>query len=255
MYKISIVPVFIYCLMHLEGHSQNLVMNGSFEDYSTCPENYNTVFQNEILPYWKSPSAGTPDYFNVCSNGNSGIPDNWTGISNAPTGNGYVGAYLYKEGSSFREHFQGEFLTPLIKGEKYKVGFKLNQAFYAQLISKRIEVSFSSQPVKSSIIDFDIPVDSEAVLIFELDTSEESGWGLYQMEYIATGNEKYITIGNFSFLKNSDYIKKKYWKLKEPMLKSSSYIHLDDVFVNQIRVSKGKLKDSGSAKSEFSHYD
>lgn len=71
---------------------ENLVPNGSFEEYWDCPISNNlNNGQFEKAKGWWSPTNATPDYFNRCNNGIVGIPTNFWGYQEAFQGDGYVG--------------------------------------------------------------------------------------------------------------------------------------------------------------------
>ena len=62
----------------------NLVYNGDFEIYDTCPKNISTPgdLQIEHCLAWTAPTKlGTSDYFNVCNNSTlnkfAGVPKNF----------------------------------------------------------------------------------------------------------------------------------------------------------------------------------
>jgi hypothetical protein len=94
--------VFKYlCLLFLclvfNSSAQNLVPNGSFEQYYSCP-----VFNGEADTCigWHSfggiiGATGTPDYFNSCSIV-VGVPDNLCGRQMAYQGNGYMGLFYQR---------------------------------------------------------------------------------------------------------------------------------------------------------------
>lgn len=72
---------------------QNLVPNGSFEDYTTCPNNAGQV---NYANHWFDPTNSSSDYFNsCCSNGIAGIPSNLYGYKNAYDGNAMMGFGMY----------------------------------------------------------------------------------------------------------------------------------------------------------------
>jgi hypothetical protein len=48
-----------------DSSAQNLVPNGSFEQYDTCPTNVNGT-SLQYANSWVNPNAGTPDYYNAC---------------------------------------------------------------------------------------------------------------------------------------------------------------------------------------------
>src|SRR5690606_1785401 len=95
--KLEIKPVlyitFIYLILSSPTQAQqNLVPNGSFEEYWECPTaNDLNDGQFEKVKYWWKPTMGTSDYFNRCNNGIVGVPNNFWGHQEPYSGNGYVG--------------------------------------------------------------------------------------------------------------------------------------------------------------------
>jgi len=68
--------------------SQNLVLNGSFEQYSTCP---NSTGQLPYCNNWQFSGAST-DYYNNCAGGAFvSVPQNLQGFQYSSHGNGYLG--------------------------------------------------------------------------------------------------------------------------------------------------------------------
>ena len=121
----NLVLLFFVCISHLVI-SQNLVPNPSFEEYTTCP-----VFINDFgkLINWNNPSNGSPNYFNICSNGNVGVPNNNFGYQNPFSGNGYIGLCLHTESiENYREYAQIELSEPLVANIKYYVSYYVSLA-------------------------------------------------------------------------------------------------------------------------------
>ncbi|MEZ4799205.1 MAG: hypothetical protein R2809_05360 [Flavobacteriales bacterium] len=79
--------------MAFSGCAQNLVENGSFEDKSYCPSNYN-LQQLRSVSGWSQLNEGTPDHFATCSD-KVGVPKNIFGYQNAQDGEAYVGMAAY----------------------------------------------------------------------------------------------------------------------------------------------------------------
>lgn len=94
--------------------AQNLVPNGSFEEYTTCPTNQGQV---ERCVGWTSNSA-SPDYFNRCdTNGFVDVPFNLIGYQNAFDGDAYMGGATYLEGApTYRECIQHALSSALVPG-------------------------------------------------------------------------------------------------------------------------------------------
>lgn len=104
----------------------NLVPNGDFEDYTTCPL---ASAQVTRCTGWKSWTNASPDYCNACSNGNVGVPANVFGYQAAYSGNAYVGvaSSIAAKGSIFKEYLTRD-ITPMETGYLYEISLSLNLA-------------------------------------------------------------------------------------------------------------------------------
>jgi hypothetical protein len=70
--------------------AQNLVPNGDFEQYHSCPTFHS---QLDSALYWFNPGLylpgnSTPDYYNACGSPPASVPDNFCGSQNALSGAG-----------------------------------------------------------------------------------------------------------------------------------------------------------------------
>lgn len=103
--------------------AQNLVTNGSFEDLSICPDNWEQV---NLATGWSS-YRGSPDLYNACSPGTSfSVPSNLFGTVEAAEGAGYVGMYVYRSDLLNRREYVGRALsTPLTPNVPTQVSFKV----------------------------------------------------------------------------------------------------------------------------------
>ncbi len=80
------ITLGLACLNQVRG--QNLVPNGSFEQYTSCPEFISSVF----LTGWENLHTTSADYFNSCNvNGVADVPFNELGYQEAFDGQAYVG--------------------------------------------------------------------------------------------------------------------------------------------------------------------
>ena len=57
----------------------NLVYNGSFEEYRSCPKRIDAVGVLSIVDCWYQPTRGSADYYNVCGSKECGVPVNKLG--------------------------------------------------------------------------------------------------------------------------------------------------------------------------------
>src|ERR1700758_2025386 len=98
-----IILILTTCVTLATG--QNLVSNGSFEIYTTCPPTANSNSPDYVAysTGWQS-SLNSPDYLNACSTPTTvGIPDNIFGTQSAFDGNAYCGIHPYIKGTFYRE--------------------------------------------------------------------------------------------------------------------------------------------------------
>jgi hypothetical protein len=119
---LSVFAVVLLLPFGLKG--QNLVPNGNFENYTSCPSGWGQTY---LVSSWFN-FHGTPDYFNSCSNSflsGVSVPINHGGYQPASNGSGYAGFYVAPKG-------YGEILcTPIQKlkpGKGYKVSMAVNKA-------------------------------------------------------------------------------------------------------------------------------
>ncbi len=135
--------------------SQNLVVNGGFEEYSFCPE---FLDQLPRATGWSN-ARGTCDFLHSCGTpGVSGVPSSSFAYQDALSGNGY-GAYLTYESTSsienHREHMITELSTPLTIGETYYFSMYISRGFQSLFYNK----ASNGQGMMLSTSNFDADVN------------------------------------------------------------------------------------------------
>jgi hypothetical protein len=100
--------------------AQNLLSNGSFETFTSCPTAFS---QLNRATSWRDYHGGTCDYFNVCGSGNVGLPTPYFGYVNPVNGNGIGGgyAYTYFGGLSTYAEYPASTITAMAIGTTYEV--------------------------------------------------------------------------------------------------------------------------------------
>lgn len=131
MYRVLFLHfvAFLFIAFHT-SHSamaQNLVPNGSFEDYDECPD-WPGDFHTH-LHHWES-WRGSPDFFHACDTTTnvSSIQSNVMGYQLPRSGNGYGGILGLLSGGQ-RELMGIELVSPLEIGQEYYLEFYWNRAF------------------------------------------------------------------------------------------------------------------------------
>jgi gliding motility-associated-like protein len=201
-------PLYIlfFALFPLLCYSQtNLVYNGDFELYDTCPINISTPgdLQIETCIGWSSPrKLGTSDYFNVCNNSISsqpaGVPQNLLGFQQPYNGNGYCGLLAWvvslTDGRSYREYLQTQLAQPLLPGKSYKLSFYVS--YYGVNYSiEKIGALFSHHNYNDSSFS---PIIAQPQISYNNGAITDSlNWTKVEGQFVAKGGEEFLTLGYF----------------------------------------------------------
>lgn len=179
-----------------QGRGQNLVPNGSFEDFIACPDELGDIGQ---VQGWV-PFSGTPDYYNACSDtAVSDVPGNAFGVQPASDGNAYVGCCTFIEDVPYRECIQAQLLAPLMVGQPVFIsmalspgGFGLYEANSVQLGATGIGVRFANQPSGWGLF-----ITDQAALHMSTILLDTSQWVTIGGSYVPDSAYTWVQIGNF----------------------------------------------------------
>lgn len=209
MDKLVLHIVFLLTLF-ISNAQENLVPNGSFEEYNWCPESANGYYINSS-EHWMMPTLGSSDYFNICSQETDGfgnylfsVPQNYEGYQNARTGYAYGGYYaaLTPKNINYYEYLSVKLTSPLQIGKSYKLTYYVSVAdsFYkspqslqfinhsAALLSK-----FNYQANNTDRIPFLPQVKSDPSILL----NDSTNWQKIEGVFSAEGGEEFLTIGCF----------------------------------------------------------
>lgn len=212
---------------------QNLVYNGDFEIYSSCPNTISTPGFIEMTKCtgWSNPTDATPDYYNTCNNtinGIVGIPYNVGGFQYAKSGNGYMGIipFEYDQISYWYEYIQGTLITPLQKDRYYNVSFYMVLADgYADVALRNLGAYFSTNSFTlsgSQKLNFVPQIKNNNYIVDTLN------WVKIQGSFKAIGGEAFITIGYFDNI-TTDTIR----VANVPPSGVSSYYYIDAIELSE----------------------
>ncbi|MBK9106417.1 MAG: gliding motility-associated C-terminal domain-containing protein [Saprospiraceae bacterium] len=204
---------------------QNLVPNPSFENFTTCPPNYNMGGPLECPPWFRA-TGGTSDYFNAChTTGMVGVPNNVFGVQPAHTGDAYAGSlHFWQFVSNYREYLEVPLSSPMTAGTTYIVSLWYSLSSYS-CSNDRLGIYLSG----SSVVDYSTigPLNLSPQLELNTGLIQDNDWHLFTNCYVASGGEQFITIGNF-YPDNQTMI-----GTGCPLILGNiaSYIYIDDVSV------------------------
>ena len=239
--------VFIFSFLSAFAQ-QNLVPNGSFEEYYNCP-NYIDGFNITSCKDWMMPTTGSPDYFNSCSTEFDNlqntllfsVPQNYEGYQHARTGFAYGGYYaaLTPSNNNYYEYLSVRLISPLEADKSYKLTYYLSLADstygpqnYLQYVN-HTAAAITSNYYTSSNFDL-IPQTPQIVSDPTVFLNDSTGWQKVEGFYTANGGEEYLTIGYFCLY--DDLV---YNYLPSAMADSgiAAYFYIDDVSLLEFDVS------------------
>lgn len=177
--------------------SQNLVLNPSFEDTVSCPNNLDQI--NRAIG-WSS-YRESPDYFNSCSSsGNiSGVPLNIMDFQIPRTGFSYAGfATILTTAVNYREYIGVSLSHPLTVGQNYFVSFFVsrvcNTTQHKNISTNKIGALFST--VQYSFSN-PAPINNFCQVYTDSIITDTLNWTKIDGVFTADSAYSFICIGNF----------------------------------------------------------
>ncbi|MCS6822598.1 MAG: OmpA family protein [Microscillaceae bacterium] len=231
------------CLINRILIAQNLVPNGSFEQYSRCPVGLGEVKNKVVAEWYANPKDCTPDFYHSCNKNNFGVPKNLCGEMPAQHGEGYVGMIIRIGESNFdmmhpyhlrdllyREHIAVKLTEPLKANHTYRFQMYVALSDYSNYAIGNLGVLFTHFPLE-------IEEDTEYApqILFKQPITMKKNWHLLSDTLIAKGNETHLIIGNFDRYRNRK-LQKLYEnkKDKERFNYNRAYYYFDNISLELI---------------------
>ena len=189
------------------------INNPSFEDYTSCPQapSQPSNYWIDSCLGWSAATYASPDYLNRCANGIFplvGVPNNLTMAKQEPYhGNGYLGFLAYAlwgtHGEMWCEYLQSKLKKKLIKGKNYRYTMRIspskNNAYGISKVGVNMSENSLSNNFQQTSFKFKPTMLNSKGLI-----NDTTKWFLFDEEFVANGNENFITIGWFADTLTSD---------------------------------------------------
>jgi len=219
------------CFILKVAAQPNLIPNPSFEESNYCP--YTAGGINSVFTNWTR-VMGSVDYFHECGTNNQGVPQNWGGIQEARTGQGYIGLAVCASPLAVNNPFMAnvrEFVgvplnQPLMVGVAYRVEFFISLSDIMCYAIRNMGAYLSQgQPLDQ--IDHLLSRQPQLKYNEEAFLDNKTDWVRLSGNFTAQGGENFITIGNFDDDENTD-------TLAVPCNNSGqnqAYYYIDDVSV------------------------
>lgn len=226
--------------------SQNIVPNGSFESYTVCP----TAAQFYNLSPWCGLGGGE-DSYNKCFSdlygpGGLGIPETTIGFQYPRTGNGMGSVILRVVASGTnnaerREYLHAPLNSTLQAGKVYCGTMYVNLINPDKFTTDRIGMALTSNsyacnqamPSPQTIAPLNIvPQVANPTGNFIVDTLN---WVEVSNTFTVTGNEAYLTIGNFY-----DDVNSSFYNFNPAANYYVILFFVDDVSIEEVHPAKAK---------------
>lgn len=188
MVKYWLFVLFFFGWTQIHVSAQNLVQNPGFEEFTNCPSSLNNF--NDVRP-WCSPTAGSPDYFNLCGN------YYYKSRSYPFEGKGYAGLILFSDNETVNEYMQIQLDEPLFPGVEYhfQAAFKIDEQ--SPFVTNKITIGFQKQ---NRFYDYWAEVKPTEYFTITLENPFQ--WQLIDTIFTVTDTLQSLLFGNFIPLKN-----------------------------------------------------
>lgn len=213
--EIDITPPKLLC------SGVNIVPNGDFENYLTCPPAFSYLMNAQPWQGWSS------EFYHACAPFNSGVsvPANFGGTQTPFSGSGYAGCYVYfntgNSSNSIREYLETPLIAPLLAGQTYSVSFRVSRGDNSTHAIAQIGAAFSTGNITNYFaLTPQVANPSTNIL------TNSIGWTLVSGTFVATGGENTLTLGNF--LQDASTTAQ---FMGAGPINNSSYYYFDDVKV------------------------
>jgi gliding motility-associated-like protein len=191
---------------------QNLIPNGSFENYRNCPQQNNQLA--EAMP-WYNPNRATPDFYHECFQ---------TGQMLLPPHSGRGTGHLFFD-QGWAEYLAVPLKQPLNAGECYYFEMFIATDTPNKLLTETFGAYFSVNPLSDPSTTDVFPVRPQILDRQPKNTMPRLEWQRVSGFVTSTGGEQYVTIGNF---------------YRSPAFLAYYYLFVDDVSLMPINLDLGK---------------
>ncbi len=191
---------------------KNLIPNPSFEERKSKGSDIKAA-----IP-WKG--VGTVDYYTK--------PDkrDISKFKGARTGTSYAGLRFQAD---YKEYMHIKLLETMEKGEVYhfKMYIRVLEAENVTVTVKQLGAFFSAEEFR---IGMEFNEEGLVDTTYNKGIAGTLNWILIQGDYTASGNEKYMIIGNFRTKMKDDFVKKNKWSL---FAFQEAYYYIDDLSLSK----------------------
>nr|WP_297783777.1 OmpA family protein [uncultured Allomuricauda sp.] len=222
----------LFSLIFSSSFGQNLVQNGSFEDFVSCPVKMSNL--NKDAEHWSAPTLGTTDYFNECSRTKLGVPMNFKGKQEPYEGAAYAGLYLFAP-RDYREYIQVPLSETLEKGSRYRLTLFISLSEKSDGAVMDMGAVFSEKPLsvhtKRTLSQGELSnAAAQTTHIKQFPIvgyyQDKKNWMGLTFDIVAKGFESHLILGNFKSNAGTSYLDS---RNPSKNTEGYAYYYLDDI--------------------------
>jgi OOP family OmpA-OmpF porin len=209
-----------------------LVPNGGFEDYLLLPTEIGQF--RRAFPWTTFAPGNQPaDYFHRQAKPRTGVPDNFIGHQEPRAGDGYGGFLLYLNAKDeYTEFIQVPLMGALQAGEAYYAEMYVSLAEDSEFAVDGLGLYFSAQPPllaqgHYARLQPQVSNPHKNILV------DKQQWTKIAGTFTARGDERFLTIGNFT-PRQQNSIKKVKTGRREKEPYKYAYYFFDDIRVSPV---------------------
>ncbi len=145
MKKLITLIILLFSLNNAKA--QNLVPNGNFELYTSCPTGASQI---ALSTGWRQYHSGTSDYFNACNTATVSAPANFLGYQAPLNGNAYAG--FFAVAYPLQREYIACPITPMVIGMLYKVSMYVSLANNSTLTTADVGAWFYDNGPSTTVL-------------------------------------------------------------------------------------------------------
>lgn len=211
--------IFALNLICFAAFGQNLVPNPSFEQFTSCPNNYNL---NNCVD-WESVSH-SPDYFSICA---QSVPNNFVGSQWPFYGDSYVGLYTYYWAELYREIIGIPLVENMVENRTYYVSMRVSRCHHPDngfvAASNNLGIRLTTETTLQTPA-----INNYAQLNVDTMITDTVNWVLLRWTFVADSTYSHLYIGNF----HTDEMTELQFINSTSGQYGNAYYYIDDVCVS-----------------------
>ncbi len=212
--KKALMLFFFSCFVLVVKAQINLLYNGSFEQHTNCPDNFDHI---RYANYWDALDTNYiwgdsvfstledqyAEYINICGTGPASAPLNGSFYHYPRTGNGMIQSAIFNDyayaftGLDYFNYVQGRLAAHLIAGKSYCVTFFVVKEQGSQYSIDKIGAYLDDGMIDTTHKPAALQSQYTPQIVDTAIIYDTLNWTKIQGSFVANGTEKFITIGMF----------------------------------------------------------